>query len=60
MEPGMGIEPTSAIALFYTAGRGKATAARRLNRSAIGDRRFSALDQPRLFSPALKRSSMEL
>jgi hypothetical protein len=36
MEPGMGIEPTSA-SFFYTAGCGNGSAARRLNRSAFGD-----------------------
>ena len=35
LEPGMGIEPTSAF--NYTAGCGKASAARRLDRSAFGD-----------------------
>ncbi len=38
VEPGMGVEPTSASFVFYTAGYGKRarTAARRLNRSAFG------------------------
>lgn len=47
LEPGMGFEPTSAI--FYTAGCGNASAARRLNRSAFGDPTWCApaWDQPR-------------
>jgi hypothetical protein len=50
----MGIEPTSAISAFYTAGCGKhqVTAARRLDRSAFGGRWRITKDQPRHFSPA--------
>jgi len=61
LEPGMGIEPTSAMlnSILRVAAE-LATAARRLNRSAFGDPGINPSDQPRRFSPALNRSGMKL
>lgn len=59
LEPGMGIEPTSAMNFLYTAGCGKLSAARRLNRSAFGDPMESS-GQPRHLTPATNRSYIKL
>jgi len=56
----MGIEPTSAMNFLYTAGCGKLSAARRLNRSAFGDPRIHSSDQPRHLPPATNRSYVKL